>query len=62
MRSARDREPIIISLYPYILYPHILYPPLALELFGWSFNWLVLFLILSLAFGFAFKGLLGVEI
>ena len=57
MRSARDREPTIISLYPYILYP-----PLALELFGWSFNWLVLFLILSLAFGFAFKGLLGVEI
>ena len=38
------------------------YPPLDLKLFGWNFNWLVLFLILSLAFGFAFKGLLGVEI
>ena len=38
------------------------YPPLDLSLFGWSVNWLVLFFILSLVSGFAFRGVLGVEI
>jgi hypothetical protein len=40
----------------------IAYPPLDLSLFGWSVNWLVLFFVLSLASGFAFRGVLGVEI
>ena len=38
------------------------YPSPDLAIFGWNFHWLVLFLILSIAFGFAFKGVLGVEI
>ena len=40
----------------------IVYPPLELGIFGWSVNWLVAFFVLSLAFGFAFKDLLGVEV
>lgn len=40
----------------------IAYPPLDLSLFGWSVNWLVFFFILSLVSGFAFRGVLGVEI
>lgn len=38
------------------------YPPLAMPLFGWNIHWLVYFFVLSLAFGFAFKGVLGVQI
>jgi len=38
------------------------YPPLPLTLFGWDVNWLVAFLVVSLVAGFAFKGVLGVEI
>ena len=38
------------------------YPSLDLGIFGWNFNWLVLFVILSMAFGFAVKRVLGVEI
>lgn len=40
----------------------IAYPELNLSLFGFSINWLVLFFILSLVFGFAFKDVLGVKI
>ncbi len=40
----------------------ITYPALELSVFGWSVDWLVAFLVLSLAFGFAFKNILGVEI
>jgi hypothetical protein len=40
----------------------IAYPPLDLSLFGWSVNWLVFFFVLSLASGFAFRRVLGVEI
>ena len=40
----------------------IVYPPLELGAFGWSINWLVAFFVLSLAFGFAFKDALGVEV
>ncbi len=40
----------------------IIYPPLELGVLGWSLNWLVAFFVLSLAFGFAFKGALGVEV
>jgi uncharacterized membrane protein (DUF106 family) len=38
------------------------YHPLQLSLLGWNVHWLVLFLILSILFGFAFKRLLGVEV
>ena len=40
----------------------IIYPPLELSVLGWSLNWLVAFFVLSLAFGFAFKDALGVEV
>lgn len=38
------------------------YPPLEMRLFGFGVDWLIGFLILSMAFGFAFKGVLGVEV
>ncbi len=40
----------------------IAYPPLELVVLGWSVHWLVAFCALSLGFGFALKGLLGVEL
>ena len=40
----------------------ILYPAMDILFFGFHLNWLVLFLALSLVLGFAFKGLLGVQI
>jgi hypothetical protein len=40
----------------------ILYPELDISFLGWRMNWLILFFVLSLVFGFAFKGLLGVQI
>ena len=38
------------------------YPALELSAFGWPINWLTAFFIMSIAFGFAFKGFLGVEV
>jgi hypothetical protein len=38
------------------------YAPLSLSLFGFGMNWLVYFFVASIAFGFAFKRFLGVEI
>ena len=38
------------------------YPTLSMALFGWDFHWLVWFFVLSVAFGFAFKGVFGVEV
>lgn len=38
------------------------YPPLKISLFDWNVNWLVGFFILSIVFGFALKGFLGVEV
>jgi uncharacterized membrane protein (DUF106 family) len=38
------------------------YPSRTIEIFGWGIHWLVAFFILSIVFGFAFKGLLKVEI
>ena len=35
---------------------------LAMPVFGWNIHWLVYFFVLSLAFGFAFKGVFGVQI
>ena len=40
----------------------ITYRRLDLSIFGWSVDWLVLFFVLSIASGFAFRKLLGVEI
>jgi len=38
------------------------YPALPLTVFGWNIHWLVFFFIASLIFGFAFKGVLGVQV
>lgn len=38
------------------------YPSRSIEIFGWDIHWLVAFFILSIVFGFAFKGLFKVEI
>ena len=38
------------------------YPDLEIKVFGFDIHWLVLFFVLSIVFGFAFKGVLGVEI
>ena len=40
----------------------IAYPPLELSLLGIEVDWLIAFLALSMVFGFAFKGVLGVEV
>lgn len=40
----------------------IRYPELDIPILGKNVHWLILFLILSLGFGYAFKGLLGVQI
>jgi hypothetical protein len=40
----------------------ILYPKLDILVWGKHVNWLILFLVVSLVFGYAFKGLLGVQI
>jgi len=40
----------------------ITYRQLELRIFGWSVDWLVLFFVLSIASGFAFRKVLGVEI
>lgn len=40
----------------------IAYPPLEIDALGLRVDWLIGFLVLSMAFGFACKGLLGVEI
>ncbi len=38
------------------------YPRRELSFFGWKVHWLILFFLFSTLFGFAFKGVLGVEI
>ena len=40
----------------------ILYPELDILVLGKHVNWLILFLVVSLVFGYAFKGVLGVQI
>jgi hypothetical protein len=40
----------------------VAYPPLEMSLLGFGFNWLIGFFVLSMFFGFAFKGVLGVEV
>ena len=38
------------------------YPGLDIRVLGWTIDWLVAFFVLSMAFGYAFKGVLGVEL
>ena len=38
------------------------YGELGLALFGWKLNWLVVFFVASILFGFALRKVLGVEI
>ena len=40
----------------------IAYPALEMRVFGWTVHWLVAFFVLSIAFGYAFKNVLGVEL
>lgn len=40
----------------------VLYPELPLSFFGWGMDWMIVFFVLSMVFGFAFKGTLGVQI
>lgn len=54
-------EPPIPSSHP-VEAVEIVYPALDLSSFGLAVNWLVAFFVLSLAFGFAFKDMLGVEV
>ena len=38
------------------------YPAASMSLFGWHIHWLIVYFVLSIAFGFAFKGVFKVEI
>ena len=40
----------------------IRYSPTDLNVFGYKIHWLVIFFVLSIAFGFAFKGVFGVQV
>ncbi len=40
----------------------VIYPSLPIRAFGWNLNWILLFFVLSIVFGYAFKGVIGVEI
>lgn len=40
----------------------VAYPELEISIFGWGVNWLILFFVLSMVFGFALKDTLGVSI
>ena len=68
LRSGRLLDTLLYPGEPPIAADHSVeavevgYPPQDLRLLGIEVNWLVGFLILSIAFGFAFKGVLGVEV
>ena len=40
----------------------IQYPPKSMDLFGWKIHWIIVYFILSIIFGFAFKGVFKVQI
>jgi hypothetical protein len=40
----------------------VFYRPLDIPVWTWNADWLTLFLVLSIVFGFAFKGVLGVQV
>lgn len=40
----------------------VLYPSKRMNLFGWNIHWLIVYFVLAIIFGFAFKGVFKVEI
>jgi len=38
------------------------YPPMKLMVFGYNIHWLIIFFVLSIAFGFSVKGVFGVQV
>lgn len=68
LRSGHTLDTLLYPGEPPIAADHpleaveVAYPPQDLSLLGIRVNWLISFLILSMAFGFAFKGVLGVEV
>ncbi len=60
-RLLHPAEPPLDAASPIesIAIPH---PPLSFRLFGWNTPWLLIFFVLSLVFGFAVKGFMGVEV
>ena len=54
-------EPAIDSGHP-VRSIEVTYPYLEISVLGWNIHWLVIFFVMSLVFGFAFKNALGVEI
>ena len=68
LRSGHTLDTLLYPGEPPIAADHpleaveVAYPPQDLSLLGIRVNWLIGFLILSMAFGFAFKGVLGVEV
>ncbi len=40
----------------------IQYPPKNMNLFGWGIHWIIVYFVLSIVFGFAFKGVFKVQI
>ena len=68
LRSSHALDTLLYPGEPPIAADHpveaveVAYPPQDLSLLGVGVNWLVGFLLLSMACGFAFKGVLGVEV
>ena len=54
-------EPPIKDMVP-IRTIEIQYPTKSMNLFGWKIHWLIVFFVLSIIFGFAFKGVFKVQI
>ena len=54
-------EPPLPSNSP-VSYIEVRYPPRHLNLGGWNIHWIIVFFVLSIAFGFALKGAFRVEI
>lgn len=54
-------EPALPSNYP-VSHIEVKYPTRHLNLGGWNIHWLIVFFVLSIAIGFALKGMLKVEI
>lgn len=75
-RTTRLSPIVASNLWDAILYPgeasikgdalvkriEIGYPNRSIEIFGWNTHWLVIFCVLSIVFGIAFKGVFSVEI
>jgi uncharacterized membrane protein (DUF106 family) len=51
-----------ITKNPFVERIEVDYPSRSIEILGWKTHWLIVFFVLSIVFGFAFKGLFKVEI